>query len=178
MFHTGDRGKLQLILTKLERLEHMPTRAELDAALAREDQDITEAIDRYNKALTDALAEQKAALDALQAKLDAEEDFSAELAALNQTHTRIQSIAAAPIQAIIDPGSVIGPAGPGAAGAVVLGEMGHAAVEAAGGTHDTEANPKAGGASGNLTPLPPPPAEDTPVTQPETPLTKEKASDA
>lgn len=63
----------------------MPTKADLDAAIATIKQDVADAAKRAQ----DATA-------ALQAKLDAGEDFSQEIADLNAAHTAIQGIATSP----------------------------------------------------------------------------------
>lgn len=152
----------------------MATRAQLDAALDQEKQDITDAIARHEQSLKDALAAQQAALDALQAKLDAQEDFSAELATLQTTHEQLQSLAATPIQQITDP-STLGQAGQnsGAAGTVVMGAAGNAAAAAGPGGTDaphTEDNPGAGTATATTlggSGVANQPAEEEPATDKE-----------
>lgn len=78
-------------------IENMATRAQLDDALAQEDQDIKDAAARHEQQLKDIAAGFQEKLDALQAALDGGQDFSAELAALQTHHDELVAIAAAPV---------------------------------------------------------------------------------
>lgn len=66
-------------------IDNMATKAQLDAALQQLKQDVA-----------DAAARAKEALANLQAKIDAGENFDAELAAVNAVHDQLSEIASAP----------------------------------------------------------------------------------
>lgn len=144
----------------------MPTRDELDKALEHEDQAIKDAAARVEQMLNDVAARGKEALDALQAKLDGKEDFSAELSTLQQTQAEIAAIAAAPLTGAIPTGQSAGATG--AAGTTTIGQAEHAAIVAAGGEVVDEK--MSGSASVHqITPPPPetPPEGETPSVEGE-----------
>lgn len=141
----------------LNRIKNMPTRAELDAALQQNEKDTEDAIQRWQDQMKKASDDQAKALSDLQAKIDAKEDFSAELATLKETHNNLQTLAATPIAAVIDPPGTLTSTLAGAAGHTVGGAEGEAAAVAAGGV-PVEGQ---GDHPGNT---------PTPVTDPPTPV--------
>jgi hypothetical protein len=115
-----------------KRLYNMPTRADLDQALSQNKQDVEEAIQRWQDQMKKAMDDNAKALSDLQTAHENDDNFSQELATLQETHNRIQSLAQMPVAAIITPPSSPG-ASTGAAGTTVGGKEAHDAAVAAGG---------------------------------------------
>lgn len=116
----------------LERLNKMPTRKELDAALESENEALQAAAERTQKAIADKTAALQDALNNLQAKHDGDEDFSAELAQVNQHVADLNQIAQTPLAASGQTPATSPSTATGAAGSTVGGAEMNAAAEAAG----------------------------------------------
>jgi ABC-type transporter Mla subunit MlaD len=158
MFHEHDRWLLRTIHLKLDIIIKTMAndRQALDDALAQQRQDIADAAQR----VTDALA-------AMQTKIDAGQDFSAELATVNELHGALQAIAAAPVTTGTPTGA--GASNAGAAGTTVAGPAEHAAIVKAGGeVVDSEGFPGHAG-SATVPQITPPPPDQPPAEEPTNP---------